>query len=306
MRRGAAVVPYLTIPEGKLTPGPWSRRIPQFGVLPPILTDWDIATDLSIERTLDLPISDIWQVCALAADAKLGVAAAWISEATSLRGQSNVEVVDFGNDRRVTVSMVCPGKELGQAVKLRMVVFALPGNMAAEVSLAPTVHGAILWEDTQRFVLEGDGSRFPTEVIDFGLLPGVDARAPWYLQWDPGVLEVTVSAGLRLYLNSRCSEFVRSVTNPTPSELDKERQRMVRWDVARRMIVESLAVPEFVEASPDTWNEGTVGHAITVLLSIFFPSSSPQSMASLRKMGGGILEAEILAAFMAYSLESGE
>lgn len=306
MRRGAAVVPYLTIPEGRLTPGPWSRRIPQFGALPPVLPDWDCATDLSIERTIDLPIADIWQVCALAADAKLGVAAAWISEATSLRGQSNVEVIDFGNDRRVTVSMTCPGRELGQAIKLRTVVFASPGVMAAEVSLAPLIPGAILWEDTQRFVLEGDGSLFPSEVIDFGLLSGVDVRAPWYLQWDPGALEVTVSAGLRLYLNSRCPEFVRSVTNPTPNDLDRERQRVIRWDVARRMIVEGLAIAEFVASPASAWEEGTVGQAITVLLSTFFPSASSQSMAALRNMGGGVLEAEILAAFMAYTQEGVE
>jgi hypothetical protein len=264
------------------------------------MTRWDSAMDLELERTIALPIGEIWQSCALPADSRLGVSTGWISEATSLRGQSNVEVVSFGNDRQVTVSVNCPGRELGHAVKLRTVIFLLPGLMVRESGIAPSIPGSILWEDVQRVVLEGDGSRFPTEVIDFRHLPGVSPGAAWHLEWDPSALDLTVSAAIRLYLNSDCPAFVQSITNVNPTEIDLERQRTVRWDVARRLITGAISVSEFAQSSPSTWEEGTVGYAIHALLALHLPGRSATALAQLRSSSPSNFETDLLAALMSW------
>jgi hypothetical protein len=260
--------------------------------------------DLEVERTIDLPVGEVWQACALPADSQLGIATGWISEATSLKGQSNVEMVSFGNDRQVTISVTCPGRELGHAVKLRTVIFLIPGQMARESGITPSIPGSILWEDVYRVVLEGDGSRFPTEVIDFKHLHGVSPDAAWHLDWDPSALDLTVSAAIRLYLNAKCPAFVQSIINANPTEIDLERRRMVRWDVARRLIAGAISVAEFVQLSPSHWEEGSVGSAIHALLLNQLPESSPAGLAQLRASSPSNFETDLLAALMSYSMEN--
>ena len=295
MSKGQTIAPFLTAPQDTVIARPWMLQDPKAEPLPAILSEWDSATDLRLSRTVSLDVAKIWAACGLAVDDKIGIAAEWISEGTSLRGCTAVAATECCRDVELRINVYCSGAELGQALVLRTRLVLLPGRGTAESKVAPRRVTSILWRDEERTVLEGQGSRFPMETIDFSQLPGAPPDASWHLVWMAGDLELPLTAATRLYLNVCHPAVIEAVTKAEPDKAEQIIRRVILWDVARRLVI---GVLDNAEYSGDTggYAPGSLGQAVTSLIDVHL-GESPEGLRALRKTRPAVFESVIQAAF---------
>ncbi len=290
------IIPFLVPPANAVVCQPWMMKEPRQEGLASVFPEWDSATDLKLSRSMHLDTQRIWTSCCLATDDRIAVAAEWTSEGTSLRGMSAVEAVGYGDGGDLTVALQAPGAELGQALLLKTRLVLLPGKGKAESRLAPRLPGSILWQDEFRVALEGEGSRFPMETIDFEHLNGVPRGASWHLSWMPHEPELPLSAALRLYLNSRREQVIRAVVAPLPSEAQQRVRRVILWDVGRRMVKGMLENPEF-KGNKGGYAPGSLGQAATSLIEVHLHGETIEGLRALQKAQPDLFETFLQSAF---------
>lgn len=276
---------------------PWHLIGPQRGLLPVCLPEWDPATDISLSRTLRLDVAAIWGACSLAADDALLIVAEWTSEGTNLKGYVRSEPISFSTEAIVNLVLDIKGKNLAHAVVVRCRLVLLPGSYPRESPLAPSLHGSVLWNDEHRLVLEGEGSRFPMEQIDFASLPGIPLGASWHLDWSPLDPEMPLSAAMRLYLNSRHVHVIQAVAASEPTEEQLMLRKTILWDVARQLVVGMLDNPDFTVGGH---GEGTLGRAVSVMLQIHIPGETASGLRSLKESRPAVFESVLQSAFHPY------
>ena len=125
---------------------------------------------------------------------------------------------------------------------------------------------------TQCVRLEGEGARFPVEVIDFGPTPYA-TEAGWALYWDEEDLYQTILSGVRLYINARHEGIVHAVSHQHPESAGV--WEAIRFDVARTLIYGALRNDEFV-SNPAAFAPGSVGVAVRDLIARCFPDMTMQ------------------------------
>lgn len=263
--------PYLTPSQDRLRIGDWSLVRDETTVpMEELLPDWDAAVNISAVIPVELDVQGIFQDCHLDKDARLRLASVWESQGTMLRGRG--AVIDFDSEYPVEqidlwlqVEGICLAKKLDLSVNL---VLLYSGTNAHP--LTPKIPGSILAQKTQTVLLEGEGARFPTEVINFaeGHYP---SDAGWALYWDPDDLHQTVLGDIRLYINMRHERIMRAVSQNLPE--DYGIREAIRLDLARTLIYGALNNPEFVENS-DQFAQGTIGAAVRNMLRLYFPQIS--------------------------------
>lgn len=234
------------------------------------LPQWDPGTDLKLLREVDVDATRIRSECGLPEDCALRVSTSWHCEGTTLRGRGGLATIrDAG--REVTLEMELEGRNLSGKLVLRTAVV-----LARRLDPAPLRArrpGSVLWEDEQEVLLEGEGSRFPTEVVSFKQSDNsYPSNAAWVLDWDREDLELPVLGGLRLYLNSDHPQVARMLENPRdPSSLVF--LSAVHHDVGRQLIRGAVLVDEFVER--EGYPKNSIGHVIQRLIKVRFRGESP-------------------------------
>lgn len=263
-------LPYLTPPAEYIDIGEWYLLNDEdVDVLGELLPNWDPALNIRAAVEVKLDLEGIYQSCRLGQDAVLRLAAIWESPGTVLKGRGDsTDLQLYQSPEQMQLTMEVEGIKLAQKLNLIVNLILLhPGSNPQ--ALAPRNIGSILAQKSQSVLLEGEGARFPTEVIDFK-----DTHYPsdagWALYWDPDNLEQTISGEVRLFINARHERIVRAVSKNLPE--DYGIRESVRFDLARTLIYGALANMEFVEA-PDSFKPGTVGAAVRNMLRLYFPET---------------------------------
>jgi len=296
MSRPQSIAPFLVIPEDAVQCDPWMIQMPLQGTLPAALPEWDSATDLRLERHMRLNIAAIWSACGLAEDDAIAVVAEWSSEGTSLRGCSAPAVTGYRRQADLQVVVSCSGSEQGQALTLRTRIILHAAGSLAESPLAPRRPGSILWSESARVLLEGQGSRFPMETVNFENLPGIPRHAGWHLAWSPLDPHLAISAAARLQINQSNQPVLDAVTAAQPDDRQQLVRRIVYWDVARRMITGMLDNPEFL-GKAGAYEEGTLGAAVTTMISLHLPNESVEGLRAVRESNPDLYDTILQAAF---------
>ncbi|MEQ3725259.1 hypothetical protein [Alcanivorax sp.] len=76
---------------------------------------------------------------------------------------------------------------------------------------APSVKGAVCWQDDTILDLEGEGSRFPMRDCAFSEHYQLPNGAAWHLEWRPALLHYSFNSAVTLLLNSERKEFLDKV-----------------------------------------------------------------------------------------------
>lgn len=116
--------------------------------------------------------------------------------------------------------------------------------------------GSILWQDTPtRLDLEGDSSRFPTEIVSFAALGGLTGPfrdAPWFVHIDFDDPNENFRNGVRLLVNSDHSIGAR-IADPGTTDFAGLMNQM-RVDVVHAVVahMSNIDFPDAESAVPDS------------------------------------------------------
>jgi len=240
------------------------------------MPNWDPA--VSIEAIINARINGlrVFEECGLSSDAVLSVSAIWSCEGTMLRGIGSKKIISFESsvkeyDLRVDIEGLLLSKWVELSVQL---VLVKPSNI--DKPFTAKYPGTILFKSSPfRVYLEGDGARFPIEVIDFENTQYPN-DAGWALFWDPYNLHQTVLGDLRLYINSR-HERVRCAVSENRPE-DHDLRESIRYEIAKSLVQGALSNDDFVE-NPDQYEPNSIGAVVRNMLQNYFPQIS---LADLR------------------------
>lgn len=241
------------------------------------LPHWDPGTAIHVGITVQLDVAQIWESCRLASEDRLRLALLWESSSTGgtgLRGCGNSTAIHKNSSRNVIgLEVRIPGSQLADTVKFMVhLLLAQPGQ--SSFKLAPHYPGSILWKEEKTLQLEGSGTRFPTELLDFSkYLP---SGAGWYLEWKEGDFEQSLMGSVRLFLNNENKIVAKSIQ--MRSREDNLVQSMIRYDVGKTMIISALTSESFRE-NYRTYEEGSVGATIRNMLYAYFPNDTIEGLA---------------------------
>lgn len=289
--RTAATLPYLAAPADSVQADVWTTDTG--AELPGRLEHWDPFTDLTVTRLIVVDLDAVREHCRLGPDASFALTASWYSTATRLSDSSAVELADLPGLLRASVSLVIPGPRIGGRVSLRSrLVLRHAGSKATMIS--PRLPGTILWHDEAAVDVEGSSGRFPMAAVDFTTTQHPTDSA-WVLEWDSHDLEQPLLGGLRLLLNSAhptLTGFLRAGANEPAGAVI---QSFLTYDVARTLISGALRDERF-RSSPRSYDEDTVGRAVSELIDFCYPGVPTSVLATWITENPGRMESSLQAA----------
>lgn len=294
--RGAAALPFLTLPEEVVEFSGWEigdvggERFPASEVL----EAWDYARDLEIAAGLRLdwePASEILQIPAdylyIRATLLVGTGAGRLPRRTE-RVCSAVLTPEKAHALLVGKIL---GRKLSGQIRLQLVL-TLEKAPVQSGSLSPTMPGSRLWQEGLDILIEdGGASRFPMEAVSFSkAFKGASfSSSPWFVQWDPSLVRADFAEQVRLYVNADCEEVLNRFKMCDPPTL----QAMMA-DVISQMASEVLAMPD-VEDVLGQCEDGSVGRQVESWLSMAFPGEGLSSILTMKNRYPGRFRAAILA-----------
>lgn len=266
---------FLRPSDNRVETGPWEILSKgEWSHLGDDIPGWDYATEVTLRRHLTVDVEGIKADCLLpdCSELELGVDLRSSKTGTKLAlarenivpGQQNYLDVTFG------------GSELGGTLQLSTRILLMdPGK--PENRLTPKLRGTILWQDQFSTRLEGSGSLFPIEMIDFESA-GLPEESAWYLEWDSSNLNAATMGCLRLFVNKNHQTAVSAFTGSSDSrELILS---MAKYDALRTLIDSGLEHPDF-DPHAD-YLPGTVGDTIRTALRLPFSAQAVGSIRGLR------------------------
>lgn len=262
-------LPYLVPSLESISLGVWQTY--KDGNLCPLentMPDWDPAVPVRAAINVQINGEKVFEECGFHPDAILSITAVWSSDGTMLRGIGSKKIITYdpiANDYDLGVDI--DGLLLSKWVNLSVqLVLIAPSEI--KKPFAAKYPGSILFKSAQfRVYLQGEGARFPIEVIDFGNTQYPN-DAGWALFWDPYNLHQTVLGDLRLYINSRHERVRRAVSEDKPE--DSDLREAIRFDIARLLIQGALSNDDFVE-NPDKYEPDSIGAVVRNMLQNYFP-----------------------------------
>jgi hypothetical protein len=273
--------PYLTPYPDRVVIESWEQQIgEQLVPLGNRLPGWDPGTDIQVRAEVSVNVEGIYQDCRLERDAVLRLVLIWESSGTKLRGSGSVTDLSFiASSGHAALTAHIDGKLLADTVTLFVkLLFVSPGTTRHQ--LVPKLSGSILLETPpHKILLEGDGARFPIEVIDF-TTTNFPHQAGWYLAWDPNNLEESLLGDVRLYVNSRHPQIAAAVSDIRP-ETSGIREA-IRLDLAQTLIRGALQNPTFIE-NPERFISGTIGAAVRAMIRLYFDGYQLESVRELTR-----------------------
>jgi len=253
--------------------------LPDRSPLPDFLADWDPNTAVRVRFEAILDAAGIREDCELAEGDTLGFGLSWYSPGTTLRERGPVQVLQGWRERyEVGQDLEIPGGLLASQVTVIASLFLATATGGRRSQVAPSIPGSLLWSDERRTVLEGLGSRFPMELVDFASVPWLPSRAAWFLDWEPEAPENLLLRSVRLMINTANAKVASAVsTQDLLSEEAVAIRSAIYFDVGCTLILGMLRSDEFVDGYRDL-PRGTVGAHVAALLAITFPGESVEAL----------------------------
>lgn len=270
--------------------------------IPDALEDWDAATDLSFLRRIQVSMGELSEETGLAAGSRVRVTSGWFCERTRTRKCSwkrefviddSIKLIDEVLTAEVS------GAEVAQAITLETRIVLVEATTGSS-ELAARTPGAVLHSDSRDILLEGIGSRFPVEWIDFaGTSRPIDA--PWYLSWDHHAMDSSALGVLRLYVNAR-HKTVSAALRGEEGKIFELVRSVVTHDVTRQLIAGALMSDEFVD-DPRRYDETSLGGVLARLVDHVF-DEPPHSVREMIRTDPARFEAHVSSAVKLLGVES--
>lgn len=266
----AFVAPYKTPSPDCVRARDWHDFYSSEGArLGDALHDWAPGTPVKLMRRIAVDVPGVLKACGLPSQTKLALVVLGVCSATTLRLAS--EPLQLGIQSTLehehTLKLALDGHDLAGSLSIhtRLVTH----QWVKESPIIPWRPGLVLWEDEARVRLEGSGSRFPMEVVDFEKFHHHDwpSRAMWKLDWDPDELEEPVLGSIRLFLNAG-HPAINKMLDARGSDSSLITRDMIRFGVGRLMILTALKNEDFVR-EPDVYEDETVGGMLRTLVRSF-------------------------------------
>ena len=148
-----------------------------------ILPHWDPATSISTRASMQINTAQVWEECKLSDNDALRLAMIWYSYGTGLKGRGSfIDISAPASTQTVFLEAVIDGTMLADKVRLEIqLVLSRPGR--SDHKLSPHLPGTILWREEKTIIIEGQGSRFPSESVSFAnsgwMPPKSDQNTKW-------------------------------------------------------------------------------------------------------------------------------
>ena len=256
--------------------GPWTveldgRRL----ALPSVFPTWDFATDIVLEREVEVDLAEALRASALGDDAALVLGVLWRSTASELRGPATVAVLDEPSPVRLTAEL--PGRRLGGTLELETVLMLSKARDAEPWTAFRA--GSVVWTDRKRCKLQGDAPMFPIEIADFRPL-GLDTRAPWHLEVRDD-LDSPAMGAIHLLVNRDIETVVAAVAHAGhPDEAEAKVLSAMYADVGRTLVEFALNHGEF--GTDVVFEDETLGAALNGTLKVAFRGESAENLRKYR------------------------
>lgn len=235
--------------------------------LPNALEHWSYQTVLSLTGEIDIARCALLEACDLATDSELAIAVRVRSDVTGITRVVYFMPLPPTGECRTTVRFELPGQELAGRLYLETLVVATDPKPLTPV--AARVRGSILWSGRQATELQGIGSQFPTDAVDFEQWGRPNRSAGWELQIDLSDPEALFHSAVRLTLNTSRTDIVRLLEGDRSEKIQLLR-RTLHWDVTRQLVSAALGHDEVVGAEFDP-GARTVSGVLRNLLSMVWP-----------------------------------
>lgn len=205
--------PYLTPPVETAEMLPWYRvDAEEERPLEPLLADWTPGADIRLSRAVGIDLNEVRKSAGLDNNVTLGLVVSWISSSTKIRRRCFLKA---NPDSREVIEVILSGDEIGGTLELdtSLVVLDYPSDPIPGVA---HLSGSILLRDSQKVILEGDGSSFPMAVVDFNHTR-YNPSASWHLETTTNI-EANFSATFQVLINSRDEKMVKSIEADRPTK----------------------------------------------------------------------------------------
>ncbi|QDG52094.1 hypothetical protein FIV42_15485 [Persicimonas caeni] len=280
------IPPFAKLPEeppGELLfASPWEITTGQDGG---DADHWDYLVNLRFSRALEIDLAAFREACQLSEDARIAVFAEWSTDLTNyMRGRGEEVEIDLDEDRRIEVSLSLPiwGSQTGGTLYLHTFVMLVEENSPQPGGAR--VPGSVLWQTTEKRILESPGSRLPVCVVNFKDFPEKfdNPNAAWVVEVVPEGFELPPSVGMEIYLNSQHQELVELVSPDDSSYGSAFATQMMYFDIGRQLI--SRAVSDEVFCDPEhQYPEGSLGDSLRARARLLFPNLTLPQIGALHR-----------------------
>lgn len=283
MPRAKISTSFLRPPPDLVSNVSWGIRAGGKPVPGPSAKWWDYATPIDVAFRCFVDLSALLDSVSLGSlglgrGSVLHLVLKWHSTNTGLRGAGEPQVVEEGP---AEAQLQLGGDSLGGVLLLEAAII-LSSASGGHGQLAPTRPGSILWSKSKSLNLEGEGTRFPVQLVSFESAGLRGPNAAWCLRWDSTDYDQAAGACLRVLLNRDHPKAEAAAQEPDDRE-NAGTMQVLRWDIARQMIAGALDD----EAGFETldWPEGSLGAALAARIRTVFPDLSLDECRALRRTG---------------------
>lgn len=216
---------------------------------------WDYDAELSVSYSLRLEVDEILETVGLGSDAVLAAYILADCRQGQVRRSTSTPANDSGEVHlELTIE---PGILASQVTLHRGVVVQEPGVGPSSI-LSPVHTGSRLVEDEPfPVILEGEGSRFPVETLDFDQ---VGLQGAWLLDVDPGADAEDPFLGVARLLLNESHPAVQLLSSRPPDELVPLVLNALGSDSLRMMI--QYAASDETYAEPAVFPDESLGHVL--------------------------------------------
>jgi hypothetical protein len=268
------VAPFLTPPDRAVSHAGWQViSTDGDGPLPAAIQHWDYQTTLNLAAAVSVDRRLITEACHLDWGSGFEIVVMARSDHTRAEFLANRVEVPLLDDFDLAVEIEVPGRELGGRLALETILVVSDPKPLSTIS--PQRRGSILWRSTQATELEGTGSQFPTDTLDFAAA-GLEESAGWQLSVDLSDPEARFMSAVRLTLNSK-HPAIEQLLQGSKEDGTQQLLRTLNWDVTRQLAQVALRSDEVVELDVD-FEDVTVAGVLRNLLGRIWPHENTDTL----------------------------
>lgn len=287
MRR--PIVPFRTPPAEAISHGEWLlKSINGDAPLPKEVPHWDYQTVLELAAPVSVDRRAVIEACRLDFDSGLAVLVMARSNHTNAEIMAARLDVPMTDRFDLAVDITLKGADLGGRLTLEtLLVVTSPRPLDR---LAPQHPGSIIWRTTTWTDLEGVGTQFPTDTLDFAAV-GLDPEAGWQFKLDLTDPDSRFMSAARLTLNSG-HPAIQRLLNGAKDEGTEQLLRTLHWDVTRQMVQAALSCEDVIGLDVDPEATTTAG-VLRNLLGRLWPLESPTTLAGWHRTDPARIEVHL-------------